>query len=377
LESIGGLGTLVELRAAECDTWTGQDLGVASIPDEIGSSGATFAADGWLTPLRADRFDTARARAGAQASLAVRELEVTGDPTGPRGLAARVRGGLEQAVAGLDRRVGGLLKGLSIGDTSDLDEQTLELFRNAGLSHILAVSGSNVAIVLASVMIALRTAGHAVRIFSGYLGLALFLLVVGPDASVLRAIAMGAITLACLMNGRKAEPLAALGVAVIAVLALRPGMLFSVGLQLSVGATAGIVLFSEPIARRMLFLPAWLRTLMSATLAAQFAVAPILVLVFGEISLVAPIANAFALPAVGPGTVVGLGAGVVAVLSPGVGALMATVVSPSSSWILFVADRLGGLSWSLIHLPPAAGWPLLVMVIGAGGLVLSRATDAR
>jgi len=302
---------------------------------------------------------------------------VTGPPVGAFKVAAGVKSGLEHAVGGLDRRAGGLLKGLTIGETDDLDNRTLDSFRDAGLSHILAVSGSNVAIVLATILIVLRGAGRIMRITGGYLGLAIFLLVVGPDASVLRAVAMGAITLVCLLNGRTAEPLAALALALIAVLATRPGMLYSVGLQLSAGATAGIVVFSEPIGRRLTWLPQWLRTLLAATLAAQFAVAPILIIVFGEISLVAPVANALALPAVGPGTVLGLTAGVTAVVSSGTGRMLARIVSPACSWILFVADRFGSLPWSSIHVPPFLGWPLLMVVLGAAGVVLRRSAAAR
>lgn len=371
LESTG-LGTLVEVTHLRCGEWTGDSLGVASIPDEVGQSGAGFAATGWLVPLRDDDFDRARRRAGAQASLHITKLEIVTPPHGPHAVAARVRAGLHDAVANLDPRRAALLQGLTIGDTSGLAPETIDVFRNAGLSHVLAVSGSNVAIVLGAVLIGLRSAGLRARILLGYIALGVFVLVVGPDASVLRAGVMGAITLACLTQGRTAEPLAALGLAIITVICLRPGMLFSAGMQLSAAATAGIVIFCDPIARRLTRLPETFRLMLAATLAAQLAVAPILILVFGELSLIAPVANALALPAVGPATVMGLAAGVASVVLPGLGRVVAAAVSPAAWWILAVADRLGGLGWSLVHVPPWVGWPALVGVAVLAGHILRR-----
>lgn len=377
LESAGGLGTLVDVDRMECASLTGRSLGPASIPDEVGDPGARFSAEGWVVPLGAEAFDLGLRRAGAQASLHLTTLEIVGAPRGPHAVAARVRAGLNTAVSSVDARAGALIKGLTIGDTSGLGSSTIDIFRNAGLSHILAVSGSNVGIVLGAVLIGMRSMGRNVRIAFGYLGLGLFVLVVGPDASVLRAAAMGAITLACLAQGRTAEPLAALGLAVIAVVALRPGMLFSVGMQLSAAATAGIVLFSGPIAARFEMFPVAFRTMIAATLAAQLAVAPILILVFGEISIVAPIANALALPAVAPGTVVGLAAGVVAIPAPAIGSLLIRLVGPAASWILFVADRFGSPGWSLAHVPTVAGWPVLGLVVIWAVHVLQKPDRAR
>jgi competence protein ComEC len=331
-----------------------------------------FTATGWFVPLRDDAFDLARQRTGAQASFDVSELTVVSPPRGVHAVAARVRRGLSDAVSDIDPRRAALLEGLTIGETSGLSQMTIDSFRAAGLSHVLAVSGSNVAIVLAAVSVALGAMGSRSRITLSYIALALFVLVVGPDASVLRAGVMGAITLACLLKGKTAEPLAALGLAVIAVIALRPGMLFSPGLQLSAAATAGIVVFCEPLARRLALLPQALRLMLAATLAAQIAVAPLLILVFGEISLIAPVANALALPAVGPATVLGLGAGLLSTLVPTFGRPLGALVSPAAGWILAVADRFGAFSWSLVHVPVWVGWPLLAVIAGAAGRILRR-----
>lgn len=372
LEPAGNLATLVEVEVADCGSPLVGSLGVAAIRERFGAPGASFETIGWIVPLARDGSDSLLARGGAEVVIHAGAIELVSRPSGMRGVAAGVRRGLATAVSGLEPRSGALIKGLTVGDTSDLGTPTIDTFRRAGLSHILAVSGSNVAIVLGAVLVGLRSIGHRVRIAFGYLGLALFVLVVGPDASVLRAAAMGSIALACIAYGRTAEPLAALGLAVIGVIGLRPGMVFSVGMHLSAAATAGIVLFTPRIGRWLARLPVALRTMLAATLGAQIAVAPILILVFEEFSVIAPVANALALPAVAPATVIGLAAGVVGSLLPSVAGFMTRLVAPAATWILFVADRAGGVSWSLLTVPDVIGWPLMAAVVAWGCHELRR-----
>ena len=363
IESLGGLGTLVSIGAARCGEWTEDDLGVAVADGYLGEPGAVFAGTGWLIPLSSDGFGRARWRLGAQARVDMTSLDVIRGPPGVFAAAARIRAGLDDAMADQAPRHRALMAGLTIGDTSDLRPEVVEMFRNSGLSHVLAVSGSNVAIVLAAVLVALRSAGLRRRIIAAFAALGMFILVVGPDPSVLRAGVMGSITLACLLQGRQVEPLAALACAVIVVVGLRPAMLFSVGMHLSVAATAGIVVFSQSIAAGLSFVPNAARLMLAATLAAQVAVAPILIIVFGEISLVAPIANALALPAVGPATMIGLASACIAIVATAPAALLGRVVEPVVAWISMIAERCGGMEGSVVVLPPAMGWLAALVVV--------------
>ena len=372
IEDIGGLGSLVTIDAARCGDWSGVTLGVASIAEPVTDPGARFEADGWFVPLREDGFDRTRARLGAQASLHPGAIEVVAEPRHAHAVAARVRAGLRTATAGIHVPKAALLRGLTIGDTSTIGPATIDSFRASGLSHVLAVSGSNVAIVLGAVLALFGSVGLRMRIATGFGALALFVLVVGPDASVLRAGVMGAIVLACLAHGRTAEPLAALAVAVIVVIALRPGMLFSVGMHLSVAATAGIVILAESIARRLQPLPGPIRLLIGASLGAQIGVTPILILSFEELSVVAPLANALALPAVAPATVIGLASGVVALFSAPLGAFVVRCIEPALAWILVIAHRLGDPDWATIDVGRPWGWPALAATIGLCGLILTH-----
>jgi ComEC/Rec2-related protein len=360
LEQIGGLGTLLTIDRANCPGWAGEHLGVVTIDDGGIASGALFRAQGWLVPLSSDGFDMARARVGAQAALHPTSFDVVRAPRFAHGAAAAVREGVRDAVGDIDPAVGALLSGLTIGDTEGMSPVTVDSFRAAGLSHVLAVSGSNVAIVLAAALGAARSLGHRTRMSIGFAALGLFVLVVGPDASVLRAGATGAITLACLTRGNRAEPLSALGLAVMAVVAVRPGMLFSVGMHLSVAATAGIVLFCRPIEARLSFIPPVPRLMLAATLAAQAGVLPVLMLVFGNIPLSAPVANALALPAVGVATVGGLAAGCLALVWDVGARVLARVVAPVGSWILLVARHAGAIEGAVVSVPRWWGWVTLL-----------------
>jgi len=280
-------------------------------------------------------------------------------------LAAAVRRGLLGATESMAPDERALERGLTIGDTTGFGPSTIESFRRSGLSHLLAVSGSNVAIVIGTTAFALRRFAHRTRIILSAAALTLFVLVVGPQPSVLRAAAMGAVGLAALGWGYRTEPMRALGLALLIVITARPGLVHSAGLQLSAAATAGIVLWTGAIAARLDSLPAPIALALGATLAAQIAVAPVLVATFGELSLIAPLANLIAFPAVAPATVLGLTAGGVGMLSPALGAVIAGWSGPFARWILIVAERSADVGWASVSLPRWVGLLLAAPVVGA------------
>jgi competence protein ComEC len=158
----------------------------------------------------------------------------------------------------------------------------------------------------------------------------------------------------------------ALGLALIALIGLRPGLLYSVGLHLSAAASAGLVLWARPLAARLtVALPGPVALALGATLAAQLAVAPIIMVVFGELSLVAPISNLLAVAAVAPATLIGLGAGVVGTVAVGPARLLARCAEPFAAWILGVADVFDRPSWASVDPPDWFGWLVAVAVVVA------------
>jgi competence protein ComEC len=354
-EQIGGLGTLIALDNIRCEGW--HDLmrpGLVVADAAEVDPGAAISGSGWIVPLGDDPFDRQRMRLGAAARFDAVELRV-GDIDSPiAAVAARVRHGLRDATSEIDGSTGGILRGLAVGDVTGIDPATEESLRRAGLAHLVAVSGSNVAIVLGAVAFACRRLGLRLRLGIAAAALFMFVAVVGSEPSVLRAALMGAIAVAAIAAGHKAEPLHALGLAVILLLCLRPGMVFSIGLHLSVAATAGIILWAGPIARR-LRLPRVAAVPLAATLSAQVAVAPLLVLGFGEVSLVAPLANLIAFPAVPLGTILGLSSGVAGAIAPPVGAALARAAAPAGTWIFEVGKAFGGMHWASASVPEWSG----------------------
>jgi competence protein ComEC len=367
IEHAGGLGSLVSADLVDCEGFSpGREAGVVVIePIEI-DPGSIVHASGWIMPLRADdTFDEARRRLGGQSAFHIERIEQREPPRGLHGVAAAVRRGLDRSTQLMEAERAGLLTGLTTGDTSGLGESAEELLRRAGLSHLVAVSGSNVAIVVGATALVTARFTLIARLVVCALALGLFVLVVGPEPSVLRAAAMGVIALLALTRGRRTEPLHALGLALIVVLTLRPGLVGSVGLHLSAAATAGIVLFAGQLAGRLRHLPRFAALVLAATLAAQFAVAPVLVGTFGELSLVAPVANLLAIPAVAPATVLGLAAAVAGVLAPPVGWLSARIAEPCVAWVLAVGRMTGGWSWASIEVPEVWAWPLWALLLAA------------
>jgi competence protein ComEC len=321
--------------------------------------------DGLLLPLRTEGFDAVRRRTGAQAWMREPDIELLRRPSGMFSMAAALRSSLRRATAGLEPSVAGLLEGLSIGRTDGIDQIAQENLRRAGLSHLVAVSGSNVALVLGCALLVTARLALWARVGAGLLVLACYVAVVGPDPSVLRAGVMGAIALIALGAGRRSVSLQTLALALVAVLTFKPQLVGSVGLQLSAAATAGIILWGGDIAARVRG-PRPLGLALGATIAAQLAVAPILVGVFGELSVAATFANLLAIPAVPPATVLALGAGVVGVVSDPLARVPAAAAGPFARWILAVGDRLGAPDWAVLEMPNGA-WilfatPLIMLV---------------
>src|SRR5262245_4522664 len=175
-----------------------------------------------------------------------------------------------------------LLGGLLLGEKAGLPPEASEAFRRAGVYHILAVSGFNVALLASSVFFVLSTLGVPRRVTAVVAGAALvaFALVVGGQASVLRATVMGLLLLGALLLDRESQLMNALALAVLLLLAWRPGDLGEPGFQLSFAATAGIIHLAPPLTAWLIGKrwPGWLATPMAVSLGAQAAVTPVMLM---------------------------------------------------------------------------------------------------
>lgn len=206
----------------------------------------------------------------------------------------------------------GLVPGLVIGDTSLTPPDLTEAMRVTGMTHLSAVSGSNVSLVCGAVAVLLARLGAPRRWRTPLVLLSLvgFVLLCRPEPSVLRAGVMGSVGLLALTTGRRRASLPALGAAVIGLLCLDPWLARSYGFALSTLATLGLVLWGRPWGLAMArHLPPRLHLLAMATaipLSAQVICAPVIVLLQGHITTHAVLANLLAAPLVAPTTVLGV-----------------------------------------------------------------------
>jgi competence protein ComEC len=219
-----------------------------------------------------------------------------------------IRALVARGGAGLPARERGVLAAFLLGDERAIPPDTITTFRAAGMSHLLVVSGANVAAVLAVIGPLTRRSPLLLRALLGVGALALFGAATRWEPSVLRAIAMASGVLIGAVLGRPVRGARVLALAVATLLLLDPLLLQSVGFRLSCAATAGIAWFAGPIAERSRG-PQVLRDALGVTAAAQIGVAPVLVGTFGSVPLVAIPANLLAGPLVVPITVWGLTAG--------------------------------------------------------------------
>jgi len=277
--------------------------------------------------------------------------------------ADRVRDGVRTAVAPMPSGPRSLLPALVDGDRAAVTEEMEQDFRRTGLTHLMAVSGTNLTIVLAVVLAGTRVAGAGRRAtwVVAALTIAAFVLVARPDPSVLRAAGMGVVGVAALGYGSRGG-LRALSAAVLALLFIDPWLSRSAGFVLSVCATAGILLLGPPTTRRLgRWMPSWAAIAIAVPLAAQLACTPAIAAISGEVSLVAVAANLLAGPVVAPATVLGLAGGLLAVIWPWGGQIVAWPASVCAAWVIAVAERGAGLAGAAIGW--SAPWQLLLIVV--------------
>jgi competence protein ComEC len=219
------------------------------------------------------------------------------------------------AASGLPSDPRGVLPGLVDGDTSLLEPDLADAFEKAGLTHLMAVSGENLSLILGAVLGFGRIAGFGRRAGPLLAGAAVigFVIVARPSPSVLRATVMGAIALVAIVSGRERQGVPALCAAVLVLVLIDPELARSYGFALSALATAGILVLApawcERLSKRM---PRRLAEPLAVSAAAHAACAPVLAMLGAGVSLIAIPANLFAAPAVGPATLLGVFAAMVA-----------------------------------------------------------------
>jgi len=188
-----------------------------------------------------------------------------------------------------------LFTGLVIGDDSKQSEEMITAFRKSGLAHLVAVSGQNVAFVLAGLSPLLKRLAKPLRLFVTCSVLVWFVAITRVEPSVVRAAVMAGIATLSISIGRPTRTLRLLALTVIITILIDPLLAWSVGYFMSVGATAGLSLGSGPLAR-VIPGPRWLALLIGATVSAQIGVTPAVAFVFGFPTAIGIFTNVLAVP---------------------------------------------------------------------------------
>jgi competence protein ComEC len=261
-----------------------------------------------------------------------------------------------------------LVAGLALGMDDSLTPEFVNSMKITGLTHLTAVSGANCAIVIGMVWVLLRRFPiyKSIRTGLALLSLAGYVMLVGPQPSVLRAAFMMTVVFVALELGRKVWLPRALVLGSAILLVIDPWLLVDYGFWLSVLATYGLITLTPAVSEYLeRFLPKPLALLLAATTAAQLWCIPILATLQGGFTTYSVLANLLVEPLVAVITVLGLLAGLFGVLLPVLFEPTLVLASWFASWIVFVAKSFSSLPANLLPLPSGlVGSFVLIAVTG-------------
>ena len=313
-------------------------------------------------------------------ALASDDPVLLGRPPVVQRLAGRVRTALRDACAGLGADERGLLPGLVLGDVAAMPPDLTDAFRVTGLTHLCAVSGANVAIVIAAVFAAARWLGARrwLRAAVATATLPAFVVLVRPSPSVLRAALMGGLVMLAAMVGRRSATVPILSATVLTLVLVDPFLARTPGFAMSVAATAAIVLVAPSWTRRLeRFMPRPVAAAIAIPAAAQLACTPILVAAFGQLTPLAIPANLLAAPAVAPATLIGVACALTAVVSAPLASPLAHIAGLAAGWLAVVARTLGAMPGAGLKGPSGFTGVALLTAVAAGGWLVARTVRRR
>ncbi|WP_022836189.1 DNA internalization-related competence protein ComEC/Rec2 [Salisaeta longa] len=291
---------------------------------------------------------------------------------------AHVRGAID--AFGQRPTTQSVLRALLLGDRSGLSAQREAQFAATGLMHLLAVSGLHVLLVGMVIFLLLKpllvrasmpwVTMQWVRAVSTIVLLGTYLLLTGMQASVVRAVVMAIIFIGGAIIQRSSTALNSLGLAMIVLLVLRPPMLFDVGFQLSVAAVAGIVVLNPVLVDALptRWTEGWwgphIVTVVTTSVAATLATAPVLAVHFGRVAFAGLLLNVLAIPLTALVLLSGLLVVCCAPVPLAAGAFGSTADASVQGLLWIVARGATWLRWTLWE-TPAWSW-VHILAFGAG-----------
>jgi len=325
------------------------------------TAGSAFTVSGMLRPLaQRERLASRHVRM----SLTATRLE----PDPPRSFwrlpVDAVRGLILRGSESLPAKQRPIYNGFVIGDDRGSDQTTAQSFEDSGLTHLLVVSGENVVFIIAVATPIVSRLPRRTRTIAMVAILLLFAAVTRFEPSILRATVMAMIAIIGVGNGRPIDARQRLAAAVSLLVLIDPLLVGSFGFRLSIAATAGIACLGQPMVK-LLRGPVWFRQVFAVTVAAQIAVAPLIIPTFGPMPLASLPANVLAEPIAGFVMMWGSSVGLIAGFIGGwMAALLLAPVVASLWWILNVAGWCAALPLPRLNLVSVTG-------LLAGGVVVA------
>lgn len=262
-----------------------------------------------------------------------------------------------------------LLKGLLLADRSNISYTTKEEFINAGVIHVLAVSGLHVGFIALIVIIILGRINLFVRSILTIFALLLFLLITGSPPSVMRAVIMGSVIIISFVLGRSTNIYNSLSIAALIILVFSPKQLFAPGFQLSFSAVWGIAVFF-PICKDYLSkinienkILKDILLFLSVSLGAQIGTLPFTFIYFGKLSIIALLINLIVIPLVGFIIATGIISLVINILFPFVAVFYSAANELFSNILFWITSNAGNLSFSFIKISNFNYYDALIVFI--------------
>lgn len=377
VESVGAPRDGAQVARLRLRTPAGDVVVAATLPAfPVMTAGAVVEVDGRLRPPPDDHpYGEYLRRTGASGTLDARSLHMASEP--PLSLQTLRDGAGDGLRRSLPEPEAGLAAGILIGLRERVDRDLAADFATAGVSHVVAISGWNIAIVAGLVGAVMRGRPRRIVTIAVLATVVAYVIAAGASPSVVRAAVMAGVVLLARESGRAGRAPAALGAAAAILLLVDPALIDDAGFRLSVLATAGLLAWANPIAAWLGRLgggrmPGWLAESLGISLAAQAATLPDVLATFGRLSVVAPAVNLAVVPLVPvamAGGVIALAGGVAT--SMGAPTIIGTV-SGLPGWlvlhVIVALVRIGAaVPFAAVALPPgiaqAAGIAAAVMLL--------------
>ena len=326
--------------------------------------GERFYAVGSFSPLGDSDWARSRFFKGEVACLSLRRCYPLVEDV-PFDIVQTVRRHLLDRFAPSSSPEGSLAAGVLCGYTTDLNRWSIrEDFAACGLSHLIAVSGSHLAIVAALVQNVWRRAGAGFRKTRILMLIAccFYTILTGAAPSTIRSVCMVACTGVSAQAGRRSHALSSLSLTLMIMLILWPNLVFDLGFQLSALSVASILIFGRyaSYALHSLRLPSFMAEGMAITLTAQIATTPLTSAIFGQVSLVAPVANILVTPLISVLLTLGVAA-LPFFWIPGLAGIVTGLLYVCSRAILFLASTFAAIPFASLNVSPVPYiWPLFL-----------------